>query len=313
MSPKEGMRPCGICWWAASREHLTRYSIASSDWDCCAGVYESTDATPVAFGIVTTDRGDVRELTDASGNPFAFYSYDAYGNPAAKLSTATSLIGADVAAAICSGNVVRYAGYVYDQESGLYYLSARYYDPSTASFLTKDPANADGEESPYQYCGGDPVGKVDPSGEAFARFDGKRFRMWRWLGGKKYKLVIDVRAITSPGNYKKPNGALPPGTYEIYYNEWQHVTQSYPGNWGPYRARLHAYKGTNIFGRNGLFFHSYDSKAYSFSNPPSPYNGRKYGWGPTHGCLRVDPSSMDLVHKELARDSNKQMPIYVKY
>ncbi|MDI6844436.1 MAG: hypothetical protein QMC94_08605, partial [Anaerosomatales bacterium] len=24
---------------------------------------------------------------------------------------------------------------------------------------------ADGEESPYQYCGGDPVGKVDPSGE----------------------------------------------------------------------------------------------------------------------------------------------------
>jgi len=91
-----------------------------------AGIYESADATPVAFGIVTTDRGDVRELTDASGMPFAFYSYDAYGDPAAKLSGATSLIGADVAAAICSGNVVRYAGYVYDQESGLYYLSARY-------------------------------------------------------------------------------------------------------------------------------------------------------------------------------------------
>ena len=36
---------------------------------------------------------------------------------------------------------------------------------STAQFITKDPAKADGEESAYQYCGGDPVGKVDPSGE----------------------------------------------------------------------------------------------------------------------------------------------------
>jgi len=31
-------------------------------------------------------------------------------------------------------------------------------------FLSKDPARADGEESAYQYCAGDPVGKVDPTG-----------------------------------------------------------------------------------------------------------------------------------------------------
>ena len=35
---------------------------------------------------------------------------------------------------------------------------------TTFQFLTKDPARADGEESAYQYAGGDPVGKVDPSG-----------------------------------------------------------------------------------------------------------------------------------------------------
>jgi hypothetical protein len=44
------------------------------------------------------------------------------------------------------------------------HLSQRYYDPATASFITKDPAKADAEESAYQYCGGDPVGKTDPSG-----------------------------------------------------------------------------------------------------------------------------------------------------
>jgi hypothetical protein len=36
-------------------------------------------------------------------------------------------------------------------------------------FLTKDPARDDGEESAYQYCAGDPVGKVDPGGEVSIR------------------------------------------------------------------------------------------------------------------------------------------------
>jgi RHS repeat-associated protein len=69
-----------------------------------------------------------------------------------------------VAAAIAQANPLRYAGCCYDGFSGLYCCSQRYYDPATASFITKDPAKADGEGSAYQYCGGDPVGKVDPSG-----------------------------------------------------------------------------------------------------------------------------------------------------
>ncbi|MBC7267077.1 MAG: RHS repeat-associated core domain-containing protein [Coriobacteriia bacterium] len=122
-------------------------------------------AAPVAFFIATTARGDAAELLDASGAPFALYSYDAYGNPGAVLTDATARIPAALAQAIAEANALRYAGYAYDAHSGLYYLSKRYYDPAAAQFLTKDPAKADGEESPYQYCGGDPVGKVDPSGE----------------------------------------------------------------------------------------------------------------------------------------------------
>ena len=117
----------------------------------------------MAFGIVTTDRGDVRALTDELGVAFAFYAYDAYGNPRACQTRATSL-DATTSAEVASANILRYAGYAYDAHSGLYYCSARYYDPATASFITKDPAKADGEESAYQYCGGDPVGRVAPSG-----------------------------------------------------------------------------------------------------------------------------------------------------
>ncbi|MBC7266850.1 MAG: RHS repeat-associated core domain-containing protein [Coriobacteriia bacterium] len=136
-----------------------------------AGIYEGSVTTaPVAFFIATTARGDVAELIDASGAPFALYAYDAYGNPGAVLTASTARISAALAEAVARANALRYAGYAYDAYSGLYYLSKRYYDPATAQFLTKDPAKADGEESPYQYCAGDPVGKVDPSGEWAKRY-----------------------------------------------------------------------------------------------------------------------------------------------
>jgi RHS repeat-associated protein len=68
---------------------------------------------------------------------------------------------------------LRYAGYVLDGESGLYYCGARYYDPAVAAFISKDPKRADGQESPYQYCGGDPIGRVDPSGTMFLSLHNK--------------------------------------------------------------------------------------------------------------------------------------------
>ena len=35
-------------------------------------------------------------------------------------------------------NPLRYRGYVYDDETGLYYLQSRYYDPVTGRFLNAD-------------------------------------------------------------------------------------------------------------------------------------------------------------------------------
>ncbi len=130
-----------------------------------AGVYRSGGASATAFGIVATDRGDVVALTDVSGAAFAGYRYDTWGKVmSASTQAVAGSLSATLAADIASRQPLRYAGYCYDAESSTYYLSARQYDPMTRQFLTKDPAKADGEESAYQYCGGDPVGKVDPSG-----------------------------------------------------------------------------------------------------------------------------------------------------
>jgi RHS repeat-associated protein len=60
-------------------------------------------------------------------------------------------------------NPLGYAGQYTDAESGLQYLRARYYDPATAQFLTKDPLVAITQE-PYAYVGNNPLNATDPSG-----------------------------------------------------------------------------------------------------------------------------------------------------
>jgi RHS repeat-associated protein len=56
----------------------------------------------------------------------AEYEYDAWGNI---LSQTGSL---------ASENPYRYAGYRYDEVTGLYYLMARYYDTNIGRFITVD-------------------------------------------------------------------------------------------------------------------------------------------------------------------------------
>lgn len=93
---------------------------------------------------------DAHGNTDAGydGPSVKRYTYDAYGN-------AIRDNGED-------DNPYRYCGENYDEETGLYYLRARYYDPSIGRFMSEDPAQ-DGLNW-YVYCGNNPVMFVDPSG-----------------------------------------------------------------------------------------------------------------------------------------------------
>jgi RHS repeat-associated protein len=178
-----------------------------------AGVYRSpaTAETATVFGMVTSDRGDILALTDAAGAPFAAYRYDAWGNPQGTGNLGTgvwtqtsSLIDATLAAAIASRQPLRYAGYSYDQESGLFYLSARTYDPSTRQFVSKDPAKADGEESAYQYCAGDPVDKTDPSGSYYGnnkifnfKHEKQEYDQWCWVAAGQ--AIVNTRRNVNRG------------------------------------------------------------------------------------------------------------------
>lgn len=126
--------------------------------------YRSDTTSPTVLAVETTERNDVRELLTAGGASVALYGYDAYGVPSGTVTAGGGGLSTSEVAEIAERQPLRYAAYVYDAESGLYYCSARYYDPTVAAFISKDPQQADGQESAYQYCTGDPVGKSDPTG-----------------------------------------------------------------------------------------------------------------------------------------------------
>jgi RHS repeat-associated protein len=94
--------------------------------------------------------GSVRMLTAADGTVANTATYTAYGvRTFANAGGTTTPFG--------------FAGQYTDAESGLLYLRARYYDPATGQFLTRDPASSL-SGSVYAYADGDPIGRKDPSG-----------------------------------------------------------------------------------------------------------------------------------------------------
>jgi RHS repeat-associated protein len=82
-----------------------------------------------AYFYAVNLQGDVIAILDENGNCVVEYSYDAWGNITKMGGTNETLADA---------NPLRYRGYYYDQETGLYYLQSRYYNPQWGRFINAD-------------------------------------------------------------------------------------------------------------------------------------------------------------------------------
>ena len=114
----------------------------------------------------TNSRGDIEVIYNADGTLHARYDYDAYG----KILSVTAPDGTNITApyAIANLNPLRYRSYVYDNETGFYYLQSRYYDPVTCRFINADAYMSTGQgitgNNMFAYCNNNPISYSDPTG-----------------------------------------------------------------------------------------------------------------------------------------------------
>ena len=103
---------------------------------------------------IVDGQGSTRALTNAVGLITDTYTYDAFGNITAQTGE--------------TYNPYLYNQEQYDANTGLYYLRARYMDPSTGRFVSMDSYGGSIYDPTslhkYLYANADPIGFSDPSG-----------------------------------------------------------------------------------------------------------------------------------------------------
>ena len=91
-------------------------------------------------------------------------------------------------------NPFRYRGYVYDEDSGLYYLRSRYYDPELGRFLNADNYIGRilmlGQHNQFSYCANMPVGLQDGNGHNFLEDAYRGFEWIAYTACNKEKLLF---------------------------------------------------------------------------------------------------------------------------
>ncbi|MCP3684242.1 MAG: hypothetical protein GY861_16300 [bacterium] len=95
--------------------------------------------------------GSIRLVSDSTGTIVQTYQYDSFGN------IVETMLGDTI-------SPYTYTGREWDEESGLYYYRARYYDSNAGRFLQMDPIGVQENIALYTYVGNNPINLNDPTG-----------------------------------------------------------------------------------------------------------------------------------------------------
>jgi RHS repeat-associated protein len=108
---------------------------------------------------LTDAMGSVIGLADGNGAEIAEFEYDSFGNLRRSQGNDLGLTGGDF----------RFQGQWLESNTDLYHFRARYYDPETGRFVSRDPVEIIEYEpessNPYQFVYNNPHIYLDPSGE----------------------------------------------------------------------------------------------------------------------------------------------------
>ncbi len=141
-----------LAWYFAYDDEARQASPPWTDFDS-DGDIDPDDLSDFIVAYFAVDPGDVPPFADAAklGPPPS-------GDPAGLPPGVGSLSRPSVA------NRFGFAGYVWDDHLGLYHVRHRAYDPYHGRWLQPDPIGMAGGFNLYQYCGGEPIDRIDPMG-----------------------------------------------------------------------------------------------------------------------------------------------------
>ena len=136
-------------------------------YDSGANLVSVTIGGEIYF-YVRNAQNDVIALIDAEGNTVVKYIYDSWGKVLSITGSLADTIGVQ--------NPFRYRGYYYDNETGMYYLRSRYYDPGVRRFICADGYASTGQGlvccNMYAYCENNPICRWDNEGTLFEAIAG---------------------------------------------------------------------------------------------------------------------------------------------
>ncbi len=152
-----------------------------------------------AYYYIKNLQGDVVKIVDSQGNSVATYTYDAWGY---MVDTEYSQTNFTENIRVADLNPIRYRGYYYDIEVGIYYLNSRYYLPDFGRFINVDNQLSLGSDSTglniFAYCGNNPIMRIDPTGHAW----------WHWAIGAAIVGACAVATVVTAGGFAAAVGAV---------------------------------------------------------------------------------------------------------
>ena len=167
------------------------------------------------YAALTDIQGTVWGYADERGEIAARWTYDAWGN----------VLTEEIAESAEALRSVRYRfqGREFSRATGLTNFRARWYDPTTGRWLSKDPIGLSGGLNLYVFCGNDPINQIDPEGLCPDIDIDNILSPYGGLGPWRYGKRFNYRADPF-GHGKMPDGVTPIEP---------HIHQ-YPKNGGPY-------------------------------------------------------------------------------
>ena len=183
-----------------------------------AVVYKVGSGTSYIYYYLRNAQGDVVKMIDSSGNTVVEYLYDSWGKLIATTGSLANTVGAN--------QPFRYRGYVYDEETGWYYLQSRYYDPTTCRFISADVLLSTGQgvigHNSFAYCLNDPICFIDNGGNRASYWSLKsdwagRKILWHYLFGGGDDFIIEYD--NSWTNYMNSNEILTANIEDIIRGE----------------------------------------------------------------------------------------------